>query len=105
MIVQVVTFHLNGLSDAEYRSICVGIAPDLARVPGLISKAWLADEPSNIYGGVYTWVDHQALEVFAQSDFFKAFATNPNFANITSLVFEVLEGPSQVTRASIPIAA
>ena len=105
VIIQVVNFNLKGLSDAEYRSACDGLAPELARVPGLISKVWLADERSNTYGGVYTWVDQQALDAFAQSDFFKAFATNPSFANITSMVFEVLEGPSQVTRASIPIAA
>ena len=74
-------------------------------MPGLISKVWLADEASNTYGGVYTWVDRQAMDAFARSDFFKAFATNPSFANITSAVFGVLEGPSEITRASIAIAA
>ena len=105
MIIQVVNFNLNGLSDADYRSACDGLAPELARVPGLISKVWLADEASNTYGGVYTWADQGALDAFAGSDFFKAFASNPNFANITSTVFGILEGPSQVTRTPIPIAA
>ena len=105
VIIQVVNFNLKDLSDADYRSACDGLAPELARVPGLISKVWLADEASNTYGGVYTWVDQQAMDAFARSDFFKAFATNPNFANITSTVFGILEGPSQVTRASIAIAA
>ena len=76
MIIQVVNFNLKDLSDADYRSACDGLAPELARVPGLISKVWLADEASNTYGGVYTWVDHQAMDAFAQSDFFKAFASN-----------------------------
>ena len=105
MIIQVVNFNLKDLSDADYRSACDGLAPELARVPGLLSKVWLADQASNTYGGVYTWVDRQAMDAFARSDFFKAFATNPNFANITSSVFGILEGPSQVTRASIAIAA
>jgi hypothetical protein len=105
VIVQVVNFNLKNLTDADYRSACDGLAPELARVAGLISKVWLADEASNMYGGVYTWVDQQAMDAFARSDFFKAFATNPNFANITSKVFEILEGPSQVTRASIALAA
>ena len=78
MIIQVVNFNLEDLSDADYRSACDGLAPELARVPGLISKVWLADEASNTYGGVYTWVDHQAMDAFAGSDFFKAFASNPN---------------------------
>ena len=105
MIVQVVNFSLKDLSDADYRSACDGLAPELARVPGLLSKVWLADQASNTYGGVYTWADRQAMDAFARSDFFNAFATNPNFANITSSVFGILEGPSQVTRASIAIAA
>ena len=105
MIIQVVNFNLDGLSDADYRRVCDGLAPELARVPGLLSKVWLADEASNTYGGVYTWVDHQALDAFIRSDFFKAFASNPDFANITSTVFGILEGPSQVTRTPIAVAA
>jgi quinol monooxygenase YgiN len=105
VIIQVVTFSLNGLKDADYRSVCDGLAPELAAAPGLISKVWLADEASNTYGGVYTWADRQAMETFARSDFFKAFATNPSFANITATAYGILEGPSEVTRTSIPIAA
>jgi quinol monooxygenase YgiN len=105
VIIQVVTVNLKDLSDAAYRNTCDGLAPELARVPGLISKVWLADEASNTYGGVYTWVDHEAMEAFARSDFFKAFATNPSFANITSKVFGILGGPSEITRAAIAVAA
>ena len=105
MIIQVVNFNLKDLRDTEYRSACDGLAPELAGVPGLISKVWLTDEASNTYGGVYTWVNREAMDAFARSDFFKAFATNPNFANITSTAFGILEGPSQITRASIPIPA
>ncbi len=105
MIIQIVNFNLTDLSDTEYRSVCDGLAPELAQVPGLISKVWLADQGSNTYGGVYTWVDRQALDGFAASDFFRAFSKNPSFANITSTVFEVLEGPSQITHAAIPVAA
>lgn len=105
MIIQVVNFNLKGMSDADYQAACDGLAPELARVPGLISKVWLADEATNTYGGVYTWVDQQALDAFAQSEFFQAFATNPSFANITSRVFGILESPSRITRASLAIAA
>ena len=54
---------------------------------------------------MYTWVDQQAMDAFAQSDFFKAFASNTSFANITSTAFGILKGPSQITRPSIAIAA
>ena len=105
MIIQVVNFNLNGLSDAEYRAACAGLAPELARVPGLLTKVWLADEASNVYGGVYAWTDRSALEAFSRSDFFQAFVSNPGFANITSTTYDILEGPSEVTRTAIPIAA
>jgi hypothetical protein len=105
VIIQVVNFNLKDLSDADYRSACDGFAPVLAQVPGLISKIWLADEASNAYGGVYAWIDQLAMEAFAQTDFFKAFVANPNFANITSAAFGTLEVPSQVTRARFAVAA
>lgn len=105
MIIQIVSFNLNGPSDAEYRAACDGLAPELAAVPGLISKVWLADEASNTYGGVYTWADQESLDAFGRSDFFHAFATNPSFANITSRTFGILPGPSAVTRVRLAVAA
>lgn len=105
MHVQIVTFNLKDLRDADYRTACDGLADLIAQVPGLISKAWLADEQSNTYGGVYTWVDRAAMETYRRSDIFKAVAANPNFVNITSWDFEVLEGPSGVTQGLTTVAA
>ena len=95
MHVQIVTFSLKEISDADYRGVCDQLADVVARMPGLVSKVWLADEAANIYGGVYTWVDRAAMEAYLRSDFFAAFAANPNFANVTSSDFDVLEGPSR----------
>ena len=57
MRVQIVTFSLKDISDADYRGVCDELADVVARMPGLVSKVWLADEAANTYGGVYTWVD------------------------------------------------
>ena len=105
MHVQIVNFNLQDLSDADYRKACDGLAPVFADVPGLVSKTWLADEATNTYGGIYTWVDRAAMEAFASSDLFKSVAANPNFANITSRDFAVLAGPTAITQARIPAAA
>ncbi len=67
MHIQVVTFHLQGLSDSDFRDACDGWATAFSSVPGLISKVWLADQPTNTYGGVYTWVDREAMEAFAEA--------------------------------------
>jgi len=105
MHIQIVNFNLKDISDADYRSACDGLAELFARVPGLISKVWLADEQANTYGGVYTWVDRAAMETYLRSDIFNAVAANPNFVNITSRDFDVLESPSRVTQARATAAA
>ena len=103
MHIQIVTFSLRDISDADYRSACDGLARVLARVPGLIWMAWLADEPTNTYGGVYTWVDRAAMEDYLHGDFFTAVAADPDLVNITSRDFDLLEGPSRTTLA-LPVA-
>jgi len=97
--IQIVEFNLRDISDADYRSACDGLAKVLARVPGLISMAWLADERTNTYGGVYLWVDRGAMEAYLRSDIFNAVAADPNLVDITSRDFDALEGPSRTTFA------
>lgn len=105
MHIQVVTFNLNGIGDAEYRTVCDQFAPAFAEVPGLISKVWLADASSNTYGGVYTWVDRTAMESYMTSDLFKAVVSNAAFANIASKDFAVIDAPTRVTRGLAAAAA
>jgi hypothetical protein len=103
--VQIVTFTLSDISDADYRSACDGLADVFARVPGLVSKVWLADEASGTYGGVYTWADRAAMEAYLGGDIFTAIAADPNFVDVTSRDFAVLEGPTRVTRARVEASA
>lgn len=98
MRIQIVNFQLKDITDADYRKACEGIAPVFAEVAGLLSKVWLADQGSNAYGGVYTWLDRTAMAAHARSDLFHAMATNPNLTNLVSRDFDVLEAPSRVTR-------
>lgn len=105
MHVQIVNFHLKGMTRAQYEELCDAVAPALASFPGLISKVWLSDEATNTYGGVYLWRDRAAMEVFLKSDIFRAVATNPDLAEITSRDFGVLERPSALTRVVRAVAA
>ena len=98
MHVQIINFHLKGVTEADYRAHCDEVAPAFAEVPRLISKVWLANRTTNTYGGVYTWASREAMDDYAKSDLFKAVATNPNLAEITSIDFDVLEEPTSVTR-------
>ena len=98
MHVQVITFELNDVDEAEYRALCDELAPAFAALPGLISKVWLADATSGTYGGVYLWHDRAAFEAFTQTELFQAVASHPNLTGMTSKDFSILEGPTGVTR-------
>jgi quinol monooxygenase YgiN len=105
MHVQVVNFQLREMDEAAFRAQCDELAPAFAAIPGLVSKVWLADGASGTYGGVYTWESRAAYEAYTRSELFAAVASNPNFANITSRDFGVLEGPTRVTHgyAAAPV--
>jgi len=95
--IQIVEFGLKDISDADYRSACAGLARVLARVPGLLSLAWLADARTNTYGGVYTWLDRSAMEAYLRSDIFTAVAADPDLVNITSRDYDLLDEPTRIT--------
>jgi heme-degrading monooxygenase HmoA len=104
MHVQVIKFHLKDVSEDDFRAHADEAAPVFAVLPGLISKVWLANRATNTYGGLYTWASREAMEEYAKSDLFKAIATNPGLADVTSIDFDVLEEPTSVTRglAGVP---
>ncbi len=105
MHVQIVNFHLANLSDASFRDACDELAPAFADVPGLVSKLWLANPATNTYGGVYTWSSREAMTEYLGGELFAAMASNPSFADITSTDFELLEGPTSITRGLVPSRA
>ena len=98
MYIQVVNFNLEGVSHDEYCQGCDSVAQHFAEVPGLVSKVWLADAESNTYGGVYIWESKDAYEGYLKSDLFAGVGANPALANIVSKDFDVIEGPTRVTR-------
>lgn len=98
MHIQIVNFHLKGLAEEAYLKACDELAPSYREVPGLVSKVWLADPGSNTYGGVLSWESREAMENFAKSELARGVYSHPNFADVTSKDFGVLEGPSRVTR-------
>ena len=98
MHVQIVNFGLKGLEDKDYRAHCGAMAPAFAQLPGLVSKTWLANAATNIYGGVYLWRDRRAMEAYQASDIYKGMLENPHFENVRVTDFEVLDGPTSITR-------
>jgi hypothetical protein len=94
----IVTFSLNGISDAAFRDQSDEIAPAFAAVPGLVSKVWLADPENGVYGGVYTFRDTLATDAYLGSDLMAQVAANPAFVDVNARRFAVLSAPTVVTR-------
>jgi hypothetical protein len=107
MHVQIVNFNLVGMTDAEFLKVLDDVLlPELVKTPGLLAKIPLHDALTNTYGGVYTWRDKQAMIDFAQSELFIAFASSPNFVNITSRDFDLMEDQAHITNGfPAPVAA
>lgn len=99
MHAQLITYQLTDISQAEYlKRMVEPDAPVLARVPGLVSKIWLADEGKNAFGGFYLWENRAAMEDFMQSDLVKAVVSRPFLKNVSSVDFDVNRNASLVTR-------
>jgi hypothetical protein len=94
----IINFNLSGITRADYEGVCAELAPAFAAVPGLISKHWLADEANNTYGGVYLFQDQAALDQFLASELCAGVESNPALANLSAIPFDILDGPTRVTR-------
>jgi len=99
MQAQLITYQLNDISQAEYlKQMVEPDAPILAKVKGLISKVWLADEEKNSFGGFYLWENKAAMEDFMHSELVKAVVSIPFVKNVSSVDFEVNQTSSLITR-------
>ena len=75
------------------------MAPAFAAVPGLISKTWMADEASGLYGGLHLFASERDLSGYPASELFRSgVAGNPAFTDLTVRT-AAAEGPTRVTAA------
>jgi hypothetical protein len=104
--IQIVTFRLNGLDAGDYAAHCEAVAPQFAEIPGLREKAWLADERTGTYGGVYAWQSRKAMDAYLAGPVFAALRANPALADVTTRDFGLLAGPTRITarRQQLPVA-
>src|SRR5262245_22611698 len=100
MHAQLITYQLKGISQPDYlKQMVEPDAPILAKVPGLISKTWLADEAKNTFGGFYLWDNKASMEAFMSSDLVKAVVSRPYVKSVASVDFDVNQKASKITRA------
>jgi hypothetical protein len=96
--IQIVNFRLAGLTAEEYAAHCEAVAPNFTQIPGLRSKAWLADERTNCFGGLYTWESREAMEAYVHGPVFGALRANPKIAGLMSRDWSLLAEPTRITQ-------
>jgi hypothetical protein len=101
IVIQVIEFRLAGLAEADYRAHTERVAPVFSNMPGLLSKMWLANTDTNMFGGVYTWRDRASLEGYRASEIYAGLVSNPGLADLSDRDFAILLEPTRVTAPAV----
>jgi len=73
-------------------------AKDIASVPGLIRKTWMADFDAGVFASVYIWQDKASMEAFMASPAIAKVASEPFLSDLTITTIPVHEEASAITR-------
>jgi len=87
---------------AEFRGHADHVAGAIAAVPGLLWKVWILDEERGRAGGVYLFADRLAATAYVDGPIVNGLRKNPALANVEVRLFDVLDGPSVITRGLSP---
>ena len=68
------------------------------QVPGLLWKVWILDEERGRGGGVYLFADRVAATAYLEGPIVSRLRENPAVADVEVSLFDVLDGPSVITR-------
>ena len=104
MNVLIANFNYQGMSEAELSATCDQLAPNFANIPGCFEKTWIIDAAANGCGGIYKFRDRASLEGYLASELWKGVESTPQFVNLTTRVYDVMEGPTAITHG-MPQAA
>ena len=83
---------------AEYEAVCAHVAGALAEVSGLSWKAWLINEQREEAGGIYLFENGAAAARYLSGPIIAAMKDKPGIRNVEIKLFDILEGPSKLTR-------
>jgi hypothetical protein len=76
-------------------------ARDIADVPGLRWKLWIADPGRSEAGGIYLFDDEASLTAYLQGPILAALRSHPAFSDLSIKTFEILEDESALTRGPV----
>jgi hypothetical protein len=83
---------------ADYEAVCAQVAKGLAEVPGLSWKAWVINEQRQEAGGIYLFENGAAAARYLSGPIVAAMKNKPGIQKVEIKLFDILEGPSRLTR-------
>ncbi len=100
MHVQVVTYRVEDVTDADFVEANKDFAEAMAAVPGLLAKVWLkGPEGEGRYGGLYLWRDREAYDAFLAGELWAEVLNDPAMLDVQAADYSVME---ELTRATQP---
>ena len=99
-----INYKFNG-SRADFEREFGPVATEVAKVPGLRWKVWLINEAESSGGGCYLFDDEASLLDYLGGPVIAALKSHPAFSQLSVQTFEVLEGPTAVTRGPVVVGS
>ncbi len=99
MHIQIVTYRVEGVSDADFVEANREFAAAMAAMPGLLAKVWLKEPAGDAFGGLYLWRDREAYEAFLASELWAEALNDVSMLDVKSADYGAME---ELTRATQP---
>jgi hypothetical protein len=95
-----INFKFEG-SKAEYLKAFGEVAGPIAATAGLKWKVWTWNDEERVGGGIYLFDDASSAQAFLQGPITAGLGQHPAVNDISVGQFEVLGGPTSITRGPV----
>ena len=103
MHVQVVTYRLSDITDAEFVDGNQEFAGMMAAAPGLLAKVWLKGANPGEYGGVYLWQDKDAHDAFVSGELWASVVADETVMDLASADFAAMDDLTVKTQPGLTL--
>lgn len=103
MHVQIVTYRVEGVTDADFIEANMEFAAAMAAVPGLLAKVWLKQPDGDGYGGLYLWRDREAYEAFLASELWGEVLNDASMLDVESAEYDAMEELTRNTQPGLKV--
>ena len=105
MHVQIVTYAVEEVADADFIEANKEFAEAMSAVPGLLAKIWLKGPGGGVYGGVYLWQHREAYDAFLASELWASVLADESMSNVEAHDYAVMEELTRHTQPGLPVVS